>query len=105
MTRLMIERLYGYSGDLNEAGRSSYYGKVGGVVITGNEDVGKHCAAQILYALSHIGLTIPRRSMPTGSAKQARGPLTSTTIVARRTIGQLATRSLGHGTCCTSPGT
>ncbi len=59
MTRLMIERLYGYSANLNEAGQSSYYGKVGGVVITGNEDGGKHCAAQILYALSHIGLTIP----------------------------------------------
>ncbi|MDH3958339.1 MAG: flavodoxin family protein, partial [Actinomycetota bacterium] len=34
-------------------------GKVGGALITGNEDGGKHCAAQMLYALSHIGLTIP----------------------------------------------
>ena len=59
MTRLAIERLYGWSGELNAAGQWSYYGKVGGVVVTGNEDGGKHCAAQMLYALSHIGFTIP----------------------------------------------
>ena len=59
MTRLMVERLYGWSGDLNEQGQWSYYGKVGGVIVTGNEDGGKHCAAQMLYALSHIGFTIP----------------------------------------------
>jgi len=59
MTRLIIERLYGWSGDLNDAGQWSYYGKVGGVLITGNEDGGKHCAAAMLYALSHIGFTIP----------------------------------------------
>lgn len=59
MTRLMIERLYGWSGELNDAGQWSYYGKTGGVGITGNEDGAKHCAAQMLYALSHIGFTIP----------------------------------------------
>ena len=59
MTRLAIERLYGWSAELNDAGQWSYYGKVGGVVVTGNEDGGKHCAAQMLYALSHIGFTIP----------------------------------------------
>ncbi len=59
MTRLVIERLYGWSGDLNEGGQWSYYGKVGGVLVSGNEDGGKHCAAKMLYALSHFGLTIP----------------------------------------------
>ena len=59
VTRLTIERLYGWSGHLNPAGQWSYYGKVGGVLITGNEDGGKHCAAQMMYALSHIGFTIP----------------------------------------------
>jgi multimeric flavodoxin WrbA len=59
MTRLIIERLYGWSGDLNTAGQWSYYGKTGGVLVTGNEDGGKHCSAQMLYALSHIGFTIP----------------------------------------------
>ena len=62
MTRVMVERLYGWSSDLNGAGQWSYYGKTGGVIITGNEDGGKHCAAQMMYALSHIGFSIPPQS-------------------------------------------
>ncbi len=57
--RILIERLYGMSGLLNDKGQSSYYGKVGGTVITGNEDGVKHCAMSILYALQHLGYTIP----------------------------------------------
>jgi multimeric flavodoxin WrbA len=34
----VIERLYGNSSLLNEAGQYAYYGKVGGCLITGNED-------------------------------------------------------------------
>lgn len=58
-TRKVIERLYAYSGDLNGRGQWSYYGKVGGSLTTGNEDGGKHVSAQVLYALQHIGLTVP----------------------------------------------
>lgn len=54
-----IERLYAASGDTNEHGQYSYYGKVGGCLITGNEDGIKHCAMNILYSLQHIGYTIP----------------------------------------------
>lgn len=57
--RILIERLYGMSGELNEKGQSIYYGKVGGCVVTGNEDGGKHAAMTIGYALSHLGYTIP----------------------------------------------
>ncbi len=57
-TRL-IERLYGNSGQTNDAGQYVYYGRVGGCVITGNEDGAKHCATEILYGMSHLGLTIP----------------------------------------------
>jgi len=57
--RLMIERLYAMSALLNERGQSSFYGKVGGAVVTGNEDGIKHCAMSILYALGHLGYTIP----------------------------------------------
>ncbi|WP_411816443.1 flavodoxin family protein [Hyphococcus sp. DH-69] len=57
--RLVIERLYAMSGLLNEKGQSIYYGKVGGAVITGNEDGIKHCAMTILYALQHLGYVIP----------------------------------------------
>lgn len=55
----VIERMYAYSGDRNDKGQYLYYGKVGGCVITGNEDGIKHCAMDILYALQHIGYTIP----------------------------------------------
>jgi len=57
--RLMIERLYAMSAELNDKGQSSFYGKVGGVVVTGNEDGIKHVAMSILYALQHLGYTIP----------------------------------------------
>jgi len=57
--RVLIERLYGMSGKLNDKGQSVYYGKVGGSVITGNEDGIKHAAMTIGYALSHLGYTIP----------------------------------------------
>ena len=40
--RIIIERLYGMSGELNVKGQSSFYGKVGGAVITGNEDTPHH---------------------------------------------------------------
>jgi multimeric flavodoxin WrbA len=55
----VIERLYGNSHLLNEAGQYAYYGRTGGCVITGNEDGAKHCAMNILYSLQHLGFTIP----------------------------------------------
>lgn len=56
---LAIERMYAYSGDRNDKGQYLYYGKTAGCVITGNEDGIKHCAMDILYAMQHIGYTIP----------------------------------------------
>ncbi len=55
----VIERLYSTSGDLNEHGQYAYYGRVGGCLITGNEDGAKHCSMIILYSLSHLGYVIP----------------------------------------------
>jgi len=55
----VIERLYGGSALTNEKGQAIYYNKVGGVVVTGNEDGAKHACASILYGLSHIGFTVP----------------------------------------------
>jgi multimeric flavodoxin WrbA len=54
-----IERLYGNSADLNEAGQYAYYGRVGGCIVSGNEDGAKHCAMNILYSLQHLGYVIP----------------------------------------------
>jgi len=58
-TKLLIERLYANSADTNDKGQYAYYGKVGGCIITGNEDGVKHCAMNILYSLQHVGFTIP----------------------------------------------
>lgn len=58
-TKKLIERLYANSAELNEQGQYVYYGKVGGCLITGNEDGVKHCAMNVLYSLQHIGYTIP----------------------------------------------
>lgn len=55
----IVERLYATSGDLNAHGQYAYYGKVAGCLVTGNEDGIKHCAMSLLYALQHIGYTIP----------------------------------------------
>jgi len=55
----VIERLYASSGDLNEQGQYAYYGRVGGCLITGNEDGAKHCSMNILYSLQHLGYVIP----------------------------------------------
>jgi multimeric flavodoxin WrbA len=55
----VIERLYGNSSLLNERGQYAYYGKVGGCLVTGNEDGIKHCSMNVLYSLQHLGYTIP----------------------------------------------
>lgn len=55
----VIERLYGQSGELNERGQYAYYGRVGGCIVTGNEDGIKHCGMGILYSLQHLGFVIP----------------------------------------------
>jgi multimeric flavodoxin WrbA len=55
----VIERLYGNSGLLNEAGQYAYYGRVGGCLVTGNEDGIKHCSMNVLYSLQHLGYVVP----------------------------------------------
>ena len=55
----IIERLYANSSILNEHGQYAYYGRVGGCLVTGNEDGAKHCAMNVLYSLQHLGYVIP----------------------------------------------
>lgn len=59
LCRRVIERLYAHSSELNDRGQSIFYGKVGGAVVTGNEDGVKHAAQSLLFSLGHIGCTIP----------------------------------------------
>jgi multimeric flavodoxin WrbA len=58
-TKKVIERLYACSSILNKQGQYAFYGRVGGCLITGNEDGIKHCAMNVLYSLQHLGYVIP----------------------------------------------
>ena len=58
-TKKIIERLYAHSSELNDKGQWLFYGRVGGCLITGNEDGIKHCTSNVLYSLQHIGYSIP----------------------------------------------
>lgn len=55
----VIERLDGTYNDTNEVGQYPLYNKVGGTVVTGNEDGAHDAAGTTLFNLSHLGLTIP----------------------------------------------
>ena len=57
--QMIIEKLYAHSGETNEKGQYIFYGKVGGCIVTGNEDGIKHVGMGVLYSLQHVGYTIP----------------------------------------------
>ena len=70
----LIERLYGNSSLLNEEGQYAYYGKVGGCLITGNEDGAKHASMNILYSLQHLGYAIPPQADAAWLGEAGPGP-------------------------------
>lgn len=70
----VIERLYANSHILNPRGQYADYGKVGGCLITGNEDGAKHCAMNILYSLQHLGYTIPPQADAAWLGEAGPGP-------------------------------
>ena len=55
----IIEKLYAHSGQQNDRGQYVFYGKVGGCLVTGNEDGIKHVGSGVLYSMQHVGFTIP----------------------------------------------
>lgn len=71
---MLIERLYANSHLLNEQGQYADYGKVGGCLITGNEDGAKHCAMNILYSLQHLGYVIPPQADAAWLGEAGPGP-------------------------------
>jgi multimeric flavodoxin WrbA len=70
----LIERLYGNSSLLNEQGQYAYYGRVGGCLITGNEDGAKHASMNILYSLQHLGYVIPPQADAAWLGEAGPGP-------------------------------
>lgn len=60
VAQLVIERLDGtYIEGHSETGQFPLYGKVAGVIVTGNEDGAHDAAATTLFNLSHLGCTVP----------------------------------------------
>ena len=58
--QMVMERLDGTFVDGDKVtGQYPLYGKVGGVIITGNEDGAHDVAANTLFNLTHLGCTIP----------------------------------------------
>jgi len=55
----VLERLYAHSAETNDKGQYAYYGRVGGAMVTGNEDGGKHVSRDLLYGLQHVGFCVP----------------------------------------------
>ena len=93
VTKRIIERLYACSSLLNDSGQYAFYGRVGGCLITGNEDGVKHCAQNVLYSLQHIGYTSRRRQTLGGSVRRALVRRTSIQApAARRTTSPTGTR-------------
>ena len=90
----VIERLYGNSHLLNDAGQYAYYGRVGGCLVTGNEDGVKHCAqddpvraaAPGLHRPAPGGRGVDRRGGPRAGATSTRAR------VVRRTTSRTGTR-------------
>ena len=70
----LIERLYAMSSETNDKGQYIFYGKVGGCIITGNEDGIKHCAMGLLYSLQHIGYSVPPQADAGWIGKVGPGP-------------------------------
>lgn len=60
VAQMVLERLDGsYEEYDRETGQFPLYGKVAGVIVTGNEDGAHNAAANTLFNLSHLGCTVP----------------------------------------------
>lgn len=60
VAQLVLERLDGTYAEGDPAtGQYPLYGKVAGVIVTGNEDGAHDCCANTLYNLTHLGCMIP----------------------------------------------
>lgn len=60
VAQLVVERLDGtYSEGDPTTGQYPLYGKVGGVIVTGNEDGAHDCCANTLFNLTHLGCMVP----------------------------------------------
>jgi multimeric flavodoxin WrbA len=59
VTQRVLERMDAMIAETDDAERPVAYGKVGGVVVTGNEDGAHHVISEVAGALIDIGFTVP----------------------------------------------
>lgn len=59
VAKRVMERMDAFLGETDDKGRMPSYGKVGIVVVVGNEDGAHHCAAELIQALTEVGFTVP----------------------------------------------
>jgi multimeric flavodoxin WrbA len=72
---MVIERLDGSTVEQDdETGQYPMYNKIGGVLVTGNEDGGKRVSSDVLFSLNHSGCTIPPNSMAYWVGEAGPGP-------------------------------
>lgn len=57
--QLVMERMIGSFSDGDDNGRYAMYGKIGGVIITGNEDGAHDVLGNTMANMSHLGFVIP----------------------------------------------
>jgi multimeric flavodoxin WrbA len=62
VAKRVLERMDAMISETGDDGRPVAYGKVGGVVVTGNEDGAHHVIAEVAQALIDIGFTVPAQA-------------------------------------------
>lgn len=59
VAKRVMERMDAFLDETDDQGRMPSYGKVGIVVVVGNEDGAHHCAAELIQAMTEVGFTCP----------------------------------------------
>ena len=63
VAKRVLERMDAFLSETDDKGRMPSYGKVGLVVVVGNEDGAHHTGAELFQALIEVGFTIPPGGM------------------------------------------
>ena len=73
--KMVIERIDGSTSEEDPSnGQPPLYNKVGGVLVTGNEDGAKKVCADVLFSLNHSGCSIPPNAMAYWVGEAGPGP-------------------------------
>lgn len=62
VSKRVLERLNALMGEADDDGRPVAYDRVGGVVVTGNEDGAHHVIAELVQGMIDVGFTVPAQS-------------------------------------------